>query len=162
MAIFVADEQQAVPVDLDRLRRLAEHVCALEGVPPAMEVNVLCVDRDAIAELNERHMGARGPTDVLAFPLDLPGETPADTPAILGDVVICPEVARKQAPDHGKTTAAELDLLCVHGLLHLLGHDHADPDERAEMFGLTDRLLAPFPEVTPCPGARSGRSSRSR
>jgi probable rRNA maturation factor len=149
MAVFVADEQQALPVDLDRLRRLADHVLAEQGVPDATELNVLCVGRDEIAELNERHMGARGPTDVLAFPLDLPGETLADEPAILGDVVLCPEIARRQAPEHGKTPAAELDLLLVHGILHLLGHDHADPDDRVEMFRLTDRLLASFAEASP-------------
>jgi probable rRNA maturation factor len=148
VAVFVADEQQSVPVDIDRLRRLTEHVLDHEGVPAAMEVNVLCVDREAIAELNERHLGARGATDVLAFPLDLPGETVADEPAILGDVVLCPEIARRQAPDHGRTPAAELDLLLVHGLLHLLGHDHADADERAAMSALTDWLLTGFAEAS--------------
>jgi probable rRNA maturation factor len=144
VAVFVADEQQAWPVDLDRLRRLTEHVLARQDVPDVMEVNVLCVGRDAIGELNERHMGVRGPTDVLAFPLDLPGETLAGEPAILGDVVLCPEVARRQAAGHGKTPEAELDLLLVHGILHLLGHDHAEPEERSAMFDLTDRLLASF------------------
>lgn len=144
MAVFVADEQEAVALDLDGLSRLAEHVLGAQGVPDAMEVNVLCVERDVIAELNERHLGSRGPTDVLAFPLDLPGESLPGEPAILGDVVLCPEVARRQAPAHGKDTEAELALLLVHGILHLLGHDHADPESEAEMFGLTDRLLASF------------------
>lgn len=148
MTVFVADEQRVWPVDLDRLRRLAEHVLAVQGVPESMEVNVLCVDREAMTALNERHMDARGATDVLAFPLDLPGETLADEPAILGDVVLCPEVARKQAREHGKAPEAELDLLLVHGLLHLLGHDHAEPEEHAEMAGLTDELLASFAEAS--------------
>jgi probable rRNA maturation factor len=147
MAVFVADEQQSGPVDLDRLRRLAEHVLADQGVPEAMDTSILLVDRATIAELNERHLEQRGPTDVLAFPMDLPGETPAGEPAILGDVVVCPDIARRQASERGKPLQAELDLLVVHGLLHLLGHDHADPDERAEMFALTERLLASFAEA---------------
>ncbi len=109
-----------------------------------MELNVLCVDADAMTELNVAHMGADGPTDVLAFPLDAPGEALAGEPSILGDVVLCPEIAARQAAEHGVSEAAELELLLVHGILHLLGHDHADEDERREMFGLTDRLLGAF------------------
>ncbi|MDQ3708458.1 MAG: rRNA maturation RNase YbeY [Actinomycetota bacterium] len=149
MAVFVADEQTH-PVDVDRLRRLASFVLNDQHVPRAMEVSVLCVDRDAIAQLNAHHMGAEGPTDVLAFPLDLPGESRSGEPAILGDVVLCPEVAAEQAPAHATTPEAEIDLLVVHGLLHLLGHDHAEAEQRAAMFGLTDRLLAAF---HPTPGA---------
>jgi probable rRNA maturation factor len=144
MAVFVADEQSDVDVDTDRLRRLAQHVLADRAVPDGMEVSVLCVDVEAIAALNRTHMGAEGPTDVLAFPLDQPGETTLGEIAILGDVVLCPAVAAEQAPDHGRSAQAEMDLLVVHGLLHLLGHDHAEPTERDEMFGLTDRLLAGF------------------
>lgn len=143
MAVFVADEQDRT-VDLDRLRRLASHVLASLRVPEAMELNILCVDRDAISDLNRHHMGSDGPTDVLAFPMDLPGETVGGGPAILGDVVLCPDVAAEQAPSHGATFAAEMELLLVHGILHTLGHDHAEPQERAEMFGLTDRLLGEF------------------
>ena len=142
-AVFFADEQTQ-PVDADRLLRLASFVCADQGVPDAMEVSVLLIERDAIAQLNRHHMGKSGPTDVLAFPMDLPGETRAGEPAILGDVVVCPEVAATQAPANGNDTAAEMELLVVHGLLHLLGHDHAEPGERTRMFSLTDRLLADF------------------
>ncbi len=141
MSVFVADEQVAVPVDLPRLERLAAHVLAELRVPPAMELALLCVDRETIAALNAQHMGVEGPTDVLAFPIDLPGESTAGEPALLGDVVLCPEVAARNAPDRARD---ELDLLVVHGILHLLGHDHALPDERATMFALTDRLLAGF------------------
>ncbi|HWH33485.1 MAG TPA: rRNA maturation RNase YbeY [Egibacteraceae bacterium] len=148
MAVFVADEQAgsgaAPDVDVERLQRLARHVLADRRVPDGMELSVLCVDADDMAELNGHHMGKQGPTDVLAFPMDLPGETLPGEPAILGDVVLCPAVAAAQAAEHGKTFAAELELLLVHGILHLLGHDHAEPAERAEMFGLTDRLLASF------------------
>ncbi|MPZ73168.1 MAG: rRNA maturation RNase YbeY [Nitriliruptorales bacterium] len=143
MAVFVADEQSR-PVDSERLLRLASFVLRDQGVPEAMEVSLLFVERDVIAELNAHHMGAEGPTDVLAFPIDMPGETRADQPAILGDVVICPEVAADQAGRHDNEPIAELELLVAHGLLHLLGHDHAEPDDRARMFSLTDRLLGTF------------------
>lgn len=153
MAIFVADEQadsgQAPDVDVDRLQRLARHVLTDRRVPDGMELSVLCVDADDIGRLNAHHMGKEGPTDVLAFPMDLPGETLPGEPSILGDVVLCPSVAAAQAAEHGKTFKAELDLLLVHGILHLLGHDHAEPTERAEMFGLTDRLLASFSAERP-------------
>jgi probable rRNA maturation factor len=143
VSVFVADEQTR-PVDADRLRRLADFVLTERRVPEAMELSVLVVDRDAIAALNARHMEAEGPTDVLAFPIDLPGEAEPGQPALLGDVVLCPEVAADQAPAHGATLDSELELLLVHGILHLLGHDHADDDERRVMFSLTDRLLAEF------------------
>jgi probable rRNA maturation factor len=142
-AIYIADEQGR-PVDVERLRDLAGHVLADRRVPPAMELNVLCVDRDAMTALNQTHMGGTGPTDVLAFPMDLPGENLGGEPAILGDVVLCPEIAAAQAADHGVTETAELELLLVHGILHLLGHDHAEEEERREMFGLTDRILAEY------------------
>ncbi len=143
MGVFLADEQTH-PVAGDRLLRLASFVLADQHVPDAMEVSLLFVDSGAIAELNAHHMGKQGPTDVLAFPIDLPGETRAGEPAILGDVVLCPEVAAAQAREHAVTPDAEMELLVVHGLLHLLGHDHSEPSERARMFGLTDRLLAAF------------------
>ena len=143
MGVFVADEQTH-PVDSDGLLRLATFVLSDQRVPEAMEVSLLFLDRDAIAALNAHHMGKQGPTDVLAFPIDMPGETRAGEPAILGDVVLCPEVAASQAPEHGVTEHAEMELLVVHGLLHLLGHDHAEAQERARMFGLTDRLLGEF------------------
>lgn len=145
MAVFVADEQ-VPPVDAVRLRRLATFVAASQGVPAEMELSVLCVDVHAMTELNVAHMGGEGPTDVLAFPIDVPGETLPGEPAILGDVVLCPQVAAGQAAERASAPEAELDLLLVHGILHLLGHDHADQEERARMFGLTEQLLARFRE----------------
>lgn len=141
--IFVADEQ-ARPVDVERLRRLASLVLTRQRVPEAMELSVLCVDEAAMAELNARHMDTPAPTDVLAFPMDLPGETAPGEPAVLGDVVLCPEVAARQAREQGVTEESELELLLVHGILHLLGHDHVDASERTEMFGLTESLLTEF------------------
>lgn len=143
MTVYLADEQSR-PLDLERLQRLAEYVLADRRVPVAMELSVLCVERDVIASLNAAYMGSEGATDVLAFPMDLPGETAPGQPSILGDVVLCPAVAAEHAQGNGQGYRDEVELLLVHGILHLLGHDHAEPDEQELMFGLTDRLLAGF------------------
>lgn len=141
MAVFLSDEQSE-PVDGDDLVALARHVLAARRVPEDMEVALLLVDEPTIQALNRQHMGKDQPTDVLAFPIDEPGESPPDTPAILGDVVICPTVAAAQAPGLSRSTHEEVQVLTVHGILHLLGMDHADPATEREMFGLTDDLLA--------------------
>lgn len=145
MAVFVADEQDR-PVDTDDLVDLARHVLADRRAPADMELSLLLVDEETIAALNHHHLGESGPTDVLAFPIDEPGETPPGVPAVLGDVVLCPTVAERQARGAGaRSTQDELRLLTVHGILHLLGLDHAEPDEEREMTALTDRLLSSYP-----------------
>jgi probable rRNA maturation factor len=141
MPVFLADEQE-LDVDVDDLVVLADRVLAEQRVPSDMEVALLLVDESTIAGLNAKHLGHEGPTDVLAFPIDEPGESPLAGPAILGDVVLCPAVARRQATERGGAVHAELQLLTVHGLLHLLGMDHAEPDDEQKMFALTERLLA--------------------
>lgn len=146
MAVELADEQD-LEVDATELVALARHVLVQRGVPADMEVALLLVDRDTIAGLNGQHLGKEGPTDVLAFPIDEPGETPPGIPAVLGDVVLCPAIAYEQAASFGRTGPEELRLLTVHGILHLLGMDHATPDEEREMFGLTDELLASFAQA---------------
>lgn len=143
MAVYLADEQD-VAVDAEDLLGLARHVLAERRVPEEMELALLLVDRDTIAGLNAEHLGKEGPTDVLAFPIDEPGESPPDGPAILGDVVLCPAVAHEQAEGLGRAPVDELRLLTVHGILHLLGMDHAEPEEEREMFSLTDELLASY------------------
>src|SRR3712207_8868653 len=115
------------------------------GVNPMAELSVLCVDQDYMSTLHERWMGEKGPTDVLAFPMDeldtgRPDE-PDPGPALLGDVVLCPSVAIKQARAAGHTMDDELILLATHGVLHLLGYDHMEPEEEKEMFGLQTKLL---------------------
>jgi probable rRNA maturation factor len=139
--VFLADEQDR-DVDVDDLVELARRVLAERRVPEDMEVALLLVDEPTISGLNQQHLGHEGPTDVLAFPIDEPGETPPAGPAILGDVVLCPAVAQRQADERSIPLHAELQLLTVHGLLHLLGMDHAEPDEEREMFALTEQLLA--------------------
>jgi probable rRNA maturation factor len=149
--VFCADEQGDVPVDLVRWQSLALDVLRAEGVRGLAELSVLYVSEDEMAELNESYMSKSGPTDVLAFPLDghdvtqmvvSAGSTrgpdrapadPGDMPLLLGDVVICPAVAVAQAGSHAGTIDDELALLLVHGVLHVLGHDHAEPAEAAAM-----------------------------
>ncbi len=146
MSIEIANESGA-DVDTDAILAAARYALDEMGVNPLAELSVLLVDIDYMTELNHRWMGSDGPTDVLAFPLDEgsvdhgPGEAGAGEPALLGDIVLCPEVAAKQAVTAGHTTADELHLLTVHGVLHLLGYDHAEPEEEREMFALQARLL---------------------
>ena len=141
------------------LEDVARYVLAQMGIHPLAELSILLVDEDAMTELHVKWMDEPGPTDVLSFPMDelrppgLSGATAsANTgrstgderdpePDLLGDVVLCPPVAEAQARQAGHSTQAELELLCVHGILHLLGYDHADPEEEAEMFGLQAELL---------------------
>jgi probable rRNA maturation factor len=113
-----------------------------------------------MSDLHERWMGEPGPTDVLAFPMDelrpphLDGNR-ADLgpePGLLGDVVLCPQVAAEQAEKAGHSTQDELELLCVHGILHLLGYDHAEPEEHAVMFGTQHQLLKAWHETKGGPG----------
>lgn len=146
MSIEIANES-GVDVDNDGILAVARHALTQLGVNPLAELSILLVDIDYMTELNHRWMGGDGPTDVLAFPMDEgtvdhgPGESAGGEPALLGDIVLCPEVAAKQAATAGHPTADELHLLTVHGCLHLLGYDHAEPEEEREMFGLQARLL---------------------
>ncbi|WP_214322024.1 rRNA maturation RNase YbeY [Nonomuraea sediminis] len=150
MSIEINNES-GVEVDEEDLVALAAHVLAAMEVNPLAELSILAVDEETMTQHHEKWMGEPGPTDVLAFPMDelRPGggggargdaDSPAD-PALLGDVVLCPQVAAKQATEAGHSTQDELELLTTHGILHLLGYDHAEPEEHKEMFGLQARLL---------------------
>lgn len=147
MSIEVANES-GVAVDESAIASVARHVLAAMGVNPAAELSVMVVTTDVMAELHERWMDEPGPTDVMAFPMDeLVDESrrpdaPEIGPALLGDVVLCPAFAAAQARKAGHGLADELHLLTVHGVLHLLGYDHAEPEQEKEMFGLQNRLLA--------------------
>ena len=165
--VFAADEQTERPVDTRRWVRLAEEVLDAEGIKGDAELSLLFIDEQAMADLNKRFLGKDGPTDVLAFPIDdepieggrspdsggsrpmwMPAE-PDDLPMLLGDVVICPAVAERNAPEHAGTYEDELALLVVHGILHLLGMDHLD-DEEAEAMEQRERdLLARFHKRQP-------------
>ena len=143
MSIEVLDES-GDGVDLALLSRLARFVLDQMRVHPQAELCIKLVDEATIAELNEKWMDKTGPTDVLAFPMDelrpgLVNEEPEE--GVLGDLVLCAAVAARQAAEAQHSTADELSLLTVHGILHLLGYDHAEPDEHEEMFGLQRTLL---------------------
>ncbi len=154
MSIEVLEESGA-EADAKRLAKLSRFVLDRLRVHPQAELCIKLVDEQTIAELNEQWMEKTGPTDVLAFPMDelrpgLVNEEPEE--GILGDLMVCPSVAHRQAEEArdkgqaGYTTDDELDLLTVHGILHLLGYDHAEPEEKAEMFGLQGKLLAEWQE----------------
>ncbi len=150
MSIEVLNES-GTEVDAHDLSRLSRFVMDRMRVHPLAELCIKVVDEATIAELNEQWMEKEGPTDVLAFPMDelRPGlvtEEPEE--GVLGDLVLCPAVAARQAKDAGHSTKGEIELLTVHGILHLLGYDHADPEEHAEMFGLQGRLLTEWQDST--------------
>lgn len=122
------------PVDVAACRSLVADVLQHEGLGNrSLEVHVHVVDEGPMAVLNVEHMGGDGPTDVLSFPVDDPTEVPDGVPVLLGDIVLCPTVADRQAAAHAGDYETEVALLLVHGVLHLLGHDHADPAEEEAM-----------------------------
>ncbi|PRY02694.1 rRNA maturation RNase YbeY [Allonocardiopsis opalescens] len=148
MSIDVANES-GMAADEETLAALARYVLDAMRVHPLAELSVVLVDEPAMTELHVRWMDEPGPTDVLAFPMDelRPGqEGGRSQEGLLGDVILCPQVAEKQAKEAGHSTEDELHLLCTHGILHLLGFDHAEPDEHKEMFGKQAELLAGWRE----------------
>lgn len=160
MSIEVNNES-GEDVDEVALAGLSRFVLDALRIDPLADLSVLLVDTDTMASLHQQWMDLPGPTDVMAFPMDgadsgigervdpsaPPGtdENPGET--MLGDVVLCPVVAADQAASAGHSVAAELHLLCTHGILHLLGYDHGEPDEEREMFELQARLTREWSRV---------------
>ena len=161
MEVFGVDEQSDHPVELARWVDLAGAVLRDSGIRGEAELSLLFVDELVMGDLNKRFMDKEGPTDVLAFPIDDPidsGRWPdsgstgpdreppeiAELPMLLGDVVVCPAVAARQAPTHAGSYDDELALLVVHGVLHVLGMDHAEPGEAAAMQARERDLLDRF------------------
>ena len=161
MEVFVADEQSTEPVDLVRWEALARSVLEAEGVEGSAELSLMFVDQASMTELNGTFMGQEGPTDVLAFPIDASdpvatGRSPdgsssgpdrdplSEQPLLLGDVVICPAVAARNAPDHAGNYIDEIALLIVHGILHVMGMDHATPAQTEVMQARERQLLEEF------------------
>ncbi|MDI6892352.1 MAG: rRNA maturation RNase YbeY [Actinomycetota bacterium] len=148
MEILISDCQKDVPVDLTLLKRLARFVLTQEEVDTAVELSVALVDEDEIRKLNLRFRGVDEPTDVLSFPLleELVEEPPglAESPSLLGDVIISPQVARKQARNYGRSLEEEIALLLVHGILHLLGYDHEIPADNKIMRTREKSILNKF------------------
>jgi probable rRNA maturation factor len=159
--VFGANEQDDAAIEVDRWVRLAHSVIIAEGVDGEAELSLLFVDEESMAELNQRFMEKSGPTDVLAFPIDETGPTGRwpdagstgpdrtepdgdEAPLLLGDVVLCPAVAARQAPEHDSSVDDEMALLVVHGVLHVLGYDHAEDDEAARMKAREVELLDRF------------------
>jgi probable rRNA maturation factor len=134
-------------VDEAEFAALARYVLDAMHVHPQADLSILLVDTDVMTDLHVQYMDEPGPTDVLSFPMDelRPGAEGDPSPAgLLGDVVLCPEVAAQQARKAGHSTSEELLLLTTHGILHLLGYDHVEPEEEKEMFALQRRLLLTF------------------
>jgi len=132
-----ADEQGLIALARFALDELRIH--------PQAELSILLVDEDTMADYHERFMDLPGPTDVMSFPMDELQAPDADEEpplGVLGDIVLCPEVTNRQAAENGREPRQEAEYLLIHGLLHLLGHDHAEPEEKAVMFSLNDRIIA--------------------
>lgn len=134
MQISIVSKRDPEPLDLTAFERLAEFVLDREDAPEAVELSIAIVSIAEMSALNRDHRGKEGPTDVLSFECDdLCAVFEPDEPIILGDVIIAPEVAESQAAEYGHTVEEELNLLLVHGVLHLLGYDHIADDEAAAM-----------------------------
>ena len=149
MTIEITNESE-LEVDLTRVQSLAEHVREALRLHPLVDVGVIFVDEAPMTDLHVRWMDEPGPTDVLSFPMDelRPGsEEMLSAEGVLGDVVICPQVARRQAEAAGHEEINEILMLLTHGMLHLVGFDHAEPEEEKEMFALQKELFDSFYEV---------------
>ena len=148
MSIEMSNETE-YPVDETRIYNLAVYAMDRMRLHQNTDLYIRFVDLETMEELHIRHMDEPGATDVLSFPMDelLPGDNLSVAPeGILGDIVICPDFASAQAEKAGHPAINEMLLLTTHGILHLLGFDHAEPDEEKEMFGLQNQILADFYE----------------
>ncbi len=138
------NNESGVEVDELRLVQLAAFALDQLRIHPQAELSILLVDEPTMADYHVRFMDLPGPTDVLSFPMDelrAPSDDEDPPLGLLGDIVLCPTVTAAQASENGRTPEGEADYLLVHGLLHLLGHDHAEPEEKKVMFGLNDRII---------------------
>jgi len=141
MQISVVSHREPEPLDLTAFERLAAFVLDREDAPDAVELSIAVVSLEEMSELNTRYRGKEGPTDVLSFPCDDPcSVAEPDEPVAIGDVVVAPEIAEAQAVEFGHTVEDELNLLLVHGVLHLLGYDH-ESDEDAAVMQARERVL---------------------
>ena len=141
-------------MDADQLGlvALARFALGRLRIHPLADLSILLVDETTMADYHERFMDLPGPTDVMSFPMDELREPDGDEEppmGLLGDIVLCPQVTARQAAENGREPDAEAEYLLVHGLLHLLGHDHAEPAEKAVMFGLNDRIIAAWELARP-------------
>jgi probable rRNA maturation factor len=129
-------------MDEEILKSLANFALQKLGIHPDSELSISLVDEDEMSSLHMRWLNESGPTDVLSFPMDeLKPESAVNGPGILGDIVLCPKFAEAQAKSAGQTLEKEIELLMVHGVLHLLGFDHRESDEKTIMFSQQDEIL---------------------
>ena len=148
MTTEVINETTTV-IDAAEFADLADHVLTSMHVSPAAELNIMFIDPEPMEELHVRWLDLPGPTDVMSFPMDelrVPADGQTPPTGVLGDIVMCPTVTARQAPENGRTPDGEAEYLLIHGLLHLLGHDHAEPEEKRIMFGLNDEIIAAWDE----------------
>ncbi|MFZ1385351.1 MAG: rRNA maturation RNase YbeY [Propionicimonas sp.] len=139
------NNESGVEVDTERLLALASFALDLLRIHPQTELSVLLVDEDTMSAYHVKYMDEPGPTDVLSFPMDelrAPDGDEEPPLGMLGDIVLCPAVTAVQAAENHRTPEEEADYLLIHGLLHLLGHDHAEAEEKKVMFDLNDRIIA--------------------
>ena len=144
MTIELVNRSGALVPDKEMISLLDYGIEYME-LNPECEISLSFVDVQEMEELHIKWMQEDGPTDVLSFPMDdleIPAEGKTAEPGILGDIILCPEFAHKQAMEASNTFEAEMDMLLVHGVLHLLGHDHQEPEEHAVMFGMQNTILA--------------------
>lgn len=143
------NNESGIEVDEARIVRAAGFALTKMNIHPDAELSIICADEQTMSKLHVDFMDEPGPTDVLSFPMDelRPGtpERPSP-PGLLGDIVLCPSFAQKQAELANHSLMDELLLLTTHGVLHLLGYDHAEPEEELEMFGLQNSILSAFKE----------------
>ena len=139
------NNESGVTADELGLVSLARFALEQLRIHPQADLSILLVDETTMADYHERFMDLPGPTDVMSFPMDelrAPAEDEEPPSGLLGDIVLCPAVTARQAAENGRLPNAEAEYLLIHGLLHLLGHDHAEPEEKAVMFGLNDKIIA--------------------
>ncbi len=149
MSVEILNES-GVELDVAEFAKLARFTMRQLRVHPQAELCLKLVDEATIAEFNQRYLDTEGPTDVLSFPMDelRPGqEGEPEAEGILGDMLLCPQYAAHQAPRFSRSVDDELHLLTIHGILHLLGYDHAESDDKQKMFALQDRLLDEWQRV---------------
>lgn len=144
MQVRITSHRDPEPLDLTAFESLAKYVLELEGIPEMTELSLAVVGVDEMTELNEQYRDSDGPTDVLSFGCDDPCPVDSDELVTLGDVVIAPEIAEKQAAELGTTIEEELNLLLVHGILHLLGYTHDDDAAAAAMQARERALLESY------------------
>ena len=164
--VLITNEQNAVKIPSGLrilIRRSCNAVLNYEKFEGSAEISVIFVDNQRIRELNNQYRNKDSATDVLSFPMDElrpPGENEEPPEGLLGDIVLCPEVTTAQAAEHNRTPDQEAEYLLVHGILHLLGHDHAEPEEKAVMFGLHHKLMDAWETERSLRTAKGGRTEQ--